>query len=65
MFGLVELEVRLMIDIFFIFLGGDLIFFLIFYLVWLMLGCIPKIGFVSCRNSSYGWVVGGGWLVVG
>ena len=28
--------------------GGNLNFFFIFYLVWLILGCIPKIGFVTC-----------------
>ena len=40
MFGLVELEFRL---------GGLTLFSLIiFYLVWLMLGCIPEIGVVTC-----------------
>ena len=44
MFGLVELEFRLDGE------GGSvtLIFVFIFYLVWLILGCIPKIGFVTC-----------------
>ena len=40
MFGLVELEFRL--DG-----GGTLTFFSIFDLVWLILGCILKIGFVT------------------
>jgi hypothetical protein len=31
-------------------------FFFIFYLVWLILGCIPKIGFVTCLE-----VPGSGW----
>ena len=44
MFGLVELELRL---------DGEevtLILFFIFYLVWFILGCIMKIGVVTCRE---------------
>ena len=36
-------------------------FFFIFYLVWLMLGWIPKMGLVTCLEvlKKFLWVVGG------
>jgi hypothetical protein len=43
--------------------GCNLIFFLlfIFYLVWLMLGCIPKISFLPCLEVTLKCVW---WVVV-
>ena len=48
MFGLVELEFRYFFNLNFFFRGVVLIIFFVFYLVWLMLDCIPKMGFITC-----------------
>jgi hypothetical protein len=62
MFGLDEFEFRLVgLGVGW---GGGLFFSFIFYLVWLMLGCILKIGSINCLEvpSKFLWgvVVGGG-----
>ena len=72
MFGLVELEYSwFFFDFFF---GGGVnpyFFLLLFYLVRLWLGCIPKISFIAClevpKKFVWWWwwvVVGGGWFRV-
>ena len=53
MFGLVELD---------LIVGGVFLLLFIYYLVWLMLGCMTKIGFVTCLEVplKFLWVGGGG-----